>query len=157
MAEAHAEHGHHVISDRVLLTTFGALFILMVLTIAAARLPFEGVQMFPGLKGYIHVFQGAWWATNAIAIGIAVAKTYMVIQNFMGVKYTTNLVKLWAICGFVGFGLMFIMFFDYAGRAWEPVRGWEKVPSTAFPRDRGTDAGVPYKLYPGTEEEGKHE
>ena len=156
-AEAHAEHGHHVISDKVLIQTFVLLLILMIATIFFARLPLDGPKYFPGLEPQLRGFQNLWPLTNAIAVGIAIWKTFYVIQNFMGVKYSTKLVKLWAICGFVGFGLMYIMFFDYAGRAWEPVRGWEKQPSTAFPRDRGSDAGIPYKEYPGTESEGKKE
>ena len=155
MAEGHTDHAHHVISNKVLNSTFGLLLVLMVLTIAFARIPFEGVKYFPGFKDMIMQYQGLWWLTNGIALGIAIGKTVFVIQNFMGVKYSSNLVKLYALCGFFGFGLMFIMFFDYVGRAWEPVKGWEKVPSSAFPREKETEAGMPYKVYPGTEEEKK--
>ncbi len=146
------DHGHHVISNRVLNTTFIMLLILMVLTIAFARLPFEGVKYFPGFESMIHQYQGLWILTNAIALGIATIKLVLVITNFMGVKFQTKLVKLYAICGFVGFSLLFIMFFDYYGREWEPVKGWEKVPSTALPRQRDNEAGMPLKEYPGTEE-----
>lgn len=156
MSEAHAEHGHHVISDKVLLKTFGLLLILMVATIGAARLPFEGAQMFPGFKDIIMKYQAAWYLTNFVALGIAVWKTVLVISNFMGVKFASNLVKIYAVLGFVGFSLLYIMMFDYASRSWEPVRGWEKVNSTALQRDMDNDAGAPLKQYPGKEEGEKH-
>jgi caa(3)-type oxidase subunit IV len=151
MAEAHAEHAHHIVSDKVLIKTYTTLFTLMFLTIAAAEIPMYGPKFLPGLAWFFNGWLAIWPLTNAIAIGIAVAKTWFVIQNFMGVRWASSLVRIWAIAGFVGFGLMFIAFFDYAGRPWEPVRGWENTPSTSFPRDRDTDAGVPYQKYLGNE------
>lgn len=158
MAEQHAEHthGHHVVSNKVLNRTFFQLFLAMVLTIAAARIPFEGAQMFPGFKDQIHQFQAAWAITNFIALGIAVFKAVQVIRYFMGVQYASQLSKLYCVGGFVGFTLLFILFFDYVGRPWEPVRGWEKVPSTSFPREFTNDGGVPYPKYPGNEHGGSH-
>ena len=155
MAEAHAEHAHHVISDKVLFKTFGILLFLMVLTIAMARLPFEGAQYLGGFKDLLMKYQGAWALTNIIALGIAVVKTYYVIQNFMGVRYASKLIKVYAVFGFIGFSLLYIMMFDYIGRAWEPVKGWEKVNSTSLQRDINNEAGGPLKEYPGSEEHGK--
>ncbi|MBS1724130.1 MAG: hypothetical protein JSS66_14395 [Armatimonadetes bacterium] len=154
MAEAHAEehHGHHVTSNRVLNTTFLQLFAAMVITILAARAPIDGPALFPGFKDFFLKWEYAWGATNAIALGIAAFKAVQVIRFFMGVQYASGLIKLYAVMGFVGFTWLYILFWDYVGRPWEPVRGWETVPGTALPRDPDSDAGVPYKLYPGKEE-----
>ena len=151
MEESHAEHGPHVISNKVLNQTFALLVILMLATIVAARAPIDGPAIFPGMAEFFKKWEYAWLVTNSIALGIAVIKAVSVIQYFMGVKYASNLSKVYAVGGFVGFTLLFILFWDYAGRAWEPVRGWEKVPSTALPRDFDNDGGVPYKQYPGNE------
>lgn len=151
MTESHADHAHHIISDKVLYKTFGILLFLMVLTIVAARLPFEGAQYLGGFKDLLMKFQSAWWLTNIIALGIAVVKTYYVIQNFMGVRYASKLVKVYAVFGFIGFSLLYIMMFDYVGRAWEPVKGWENVNSTSLQRDIDNEAGTPIKQYPGEE------
>lgn len=152
MSESHQGHAHHVISDKVLLKTFGILLLFMVLTIAFARLPLDGPKMFPGFADMLIKYQSAWIVTNIIALGIAIVKTYFVIQNFMGVRFASKLVKVFAILGFVGFSMLYIMMFDYVGRAWEPVKGWEKVNSTALQRDIDNEAGMPIKQYPGKEE-----
>ena len=155
MAESPSEHGHHVISNKVLNQTFALLVILMLATIVAARAPIDGPKYFPDMAAFFKQWEYAWIVTNMIALGIAVIKAVKVIQYFMGAKYASSLSKVYAVGGFVGFTLLFILFWDYAGRAWEPVRGWEKVPSTAFPRDFSNDGGVPYKLYPGGEHHGE--
>lgn len=150
--QSHAEHhGHHVVSNRVLNWTFLQLFVAMVLTIAAARAPIDGPKYFPGFDSFFRQWEFAWPLTNAIALGIAVFKAVQVIRFFMGVQYASKLSKLFAVGGFLGFSLLYIMFFDYWSRPWEPVRGWEKVPSTAFPRDPKSEGGQLYPTYPGNE------
>lgn len=153
--EAHADHGHHIVPDKLLNKTFGVLFGLMLLTIGAARIPFEFADAMPGLKPMIHQYYvPLWWLTNGIALGIAVWKSYFVIQNFMGVRFASHLVKLYVVAGFLGFAMLFIMFFDYKGREWEPVKGWEPSNSTAFPREALSkgEAGRPGPEYPGKHE-----
>ena len=147
--EEHGHHGHHVVSNSVLNKTFIQLFAAMVLTIFAARIPFEVADAFPGMKDMINQYQSMWGLTNLIALGIAVFKAVQVIRFFMGAQYAGKVSKVFAVGGFVGFSLLFILFWDYIGRPWEPVRGWERVPSTAMPRDFKSDGGVPYKAYEG--------
>lgn len=72
---------------------------------------------------------------NVIALSIAVTKATLVIVVFMGVGYSTRLVKLFAWGGFAWFFLMFIMLADYVTRPSEPVLGWEPVPASAMPRN----------------------
>lgn len=144
MATKHHDegHGHHVTPVGTLMATAAVLVVLMVLTIGAARAPYD----MPGTFGWM---KEQWLLTNSIAIGIAVAKAMFVVAIFMGVKYTTKLVKLFAIGGFIWFFTIFIMFIDYRSRSWEPVRGWESLPSSGLPRDRSQEAGVPYPVFEG--------
>jgi hypothetical protein len=45
---------------------------------------------------------------------------------------------------------MFTTLFDYFSRAWEPAKGWESRPPTAFPREMKTDLGVPENPEPSS-------
>lgn len=116
-------HAHHILSQKAIFTIFGLLLGGMVLTIwAAFYLPI------PNLLENTFFMQ-------SLALGIAVFKAYLVVTYFMGVKMGTRLVKIFAIGGFVWFFVLFVMMADYVSRPMEPVVGWEKVPSSALPRD----------------------
>ncbi|MBL8087351.1 MAG: cytochrome C oxidase subunit IV family protein [Chthonomonas sp.] len=86
----------------------------------------------------VHAFSGPWnsFINNVIAMGIAVIKACLVIWFFMGVKYSSNLTKMYVVLGFGTFLLMFLSFIDYGTRRYEPVRGWEKQTPTALQRVR---------------------
>lgn len=140
---AHEAHTHHAIPISKLAATFGFLIVMMVLTVVAARLPLD----MPDTFGWVSPF---YFVTNAIALGIAIFKAVAVVRIFMGAKYTTKLIKIYAVGGFVWFLLLFIMFFDYGTRHWEQVRGWEPVPSSSLPRFRDNEAGLPYPEYKGS-------
>ncbi len=119
----HGHSGHHVIPQAKLLTTFFVLMGLMIATVVAARLPYEG-----GVKGIPSAI--AW----LILLGIAFWKAGLVVQIFMGVKYGTKLTKLYAYGGFFWVTLLGVTLFDYATRQLEPVQGWEPVAESALPR-----------------------
>jgi caa(3)-type oxidase subunit IV len=121
MAKHFEEHGHHVIPTRTLAINLAWLMALMVLTIVAARVT-HFLDTMPA---------------NVVAMSIAILKAFLVVAIFMGVKYTTNLAKLFAIGGFVWFLLLFGILIDYFSRSWEPVTGWEPLPSNAGPLDPG--------------------
>ena len=89
----------------------------------AARLPYEG-----GVKGIPSAV--AW----LVLLGIAFWKAGLVVQIFMGVKYSTKLTKLYAYGGFFWVTLLGVTLFDYATRQLEPVQGWEPVAESALPR-----------------------
>lgn len=133
---SHSDHGHsahHITPISKLLSTFMILMGLMVATIAwyyfAATLPNTPVMAY---------------ANNLIAMTIAVIKAITVIQIFMGVKYSSNLIKTYAILGFVWAGLMTIIFIDYGSRRWEPVKGWTPEAPLAMPRDHEpVELGMP--------------
>jgi caa(3)-type oxidase subunit IV len=119
----HSHGGHHIIPQAKLLQTFFVLMGLMIATVVAARLPYEG-----GVKGIPSAI--AW----LVLLGIAFWKAGLVVQIFMGVKYSTKLTKLYAYGGFFWVTLLGVTLFDYATRQLEPVQGWEPVAESALPR-----------------------
>ncbi|HXH62361.1 MAG TPA: cytochrome C oxidase subunit IV family protein [Fimbriimonadaceae bacterium] len=121
MASQFPQHGHHITPTKVLGWNLFWLLILMASTVLLARV-FHFLPTFPA---------------NMAALGIAVTKAYLVINIFMGVKFSTKLTKMYAIGGFVWFMLIFGILVDYATRSWEPVPGWEKTPSSSIPRVPG--------------------
>jgi cytochrome c oxidase subunit IV len=104
-----SHHGHHVTPPIYYVVNVLMLMSLMALTIMASDWDL-----------------GATWRNNILALAIAITKTTLVILIFMGVKWQTRLVKLWAATGFVWFLLMAIIFGDYFTRDWESVPGWQK-------------------------------
>lgn len=107
-------HEHHIIPVSKLIKTAIMLAILMVATIAWAQVSYIILPETP-MSSVIN---------NFVALAIAVVKSLLVINIFMGVKFATNLVKTYAVLGFAWMTLMFLMFADYGTRRWEPVRGW---------------------------------
>jgi caa(3)-type oxidase subunit IV len=120
------EHSHAIVPEIVYWKTFGMLIVLMAATVFFGVAP----QYVPAMKW----LQTMSVAANLIAIGIAVWKATLVIRIFMGVKFSSKLIKTFAIGGFVWLLVLGIMFVDYFTRPWEPVPGWEKEPSSALPR-----------------------
>ncbi len=108
MSEGHS----HFPPPRTYVLVFFALLLGMVLTIAAAEF-----GHLPSL------------AANGLAQAIAIGKPTLVVMYFMGVKFSTRLTQLYAVCGFVWVTLLGITFCDYATRRFEPVPSWngEKV------------------------------
>ena len=142
MAEHTSSHGgghaHHITETSTLIKTLVILMALMVLTIAAAELP----HMVPALSFLNSEAPLIRLITNGIAMTIAFVKAGLVIQIFMGVKFSTKVVKFYAYGGFIWFTLVFIILVDYFSRPWEPVQGWEKAPSTGLPRDASRPDGL---------------
>src|SRR5260221_3136527 len=99
----------------------------MVATVVFAQMPFPNLNLgFATLHGTM--------INNIIAMAIAVTKASLVINFFMGVKYATKLTKLWAMAGFVGFSLMFLVFGDYSTRKNEPTPPWPADPVSSMRR-----------------------
>jgi cytochrome c oxidase subunit 4 len=110
-------HTHHIVPIKTYATILLILLGLMALTIFVAEHPTS--------NSYLN---------NAIALAIAIIKATLVVAYFMGVKYGTKLVKMWAYAGFTWMLLMFVVYCDYMTRGWEPVAGWEKEAPGALPR-----------------------
>jgi cytochrome c oxidase subunit IV len=71
----HGHHGHHIIPARVLLTVFGALVFLTILTVVLAVMERGGVVHFGG------------FGSVAVALFIAGIKATLVAMYFMALKY----------------------------------------------------------------------
>lgn len=89
----HSDEGHHIVSIATYLKVFGALMVLLVMTLV--------VYFFMDLS---HI----WGPANIIvAMVIAVAKALLVVMFFMHVKFSSKLTWLFASAGFV---FVFILF-----------------------------------------------
>ncbi len=107
----HAEDsGHHIVPLKTYYTIFGALIVLLMITVAAADLD---------MAKY-----GMPWMNIIIALGIATIKAVLIIQYFMHVKYSSNLVKIFAVTAYFFLIIMFgITYGDYFTRELLPIAG----------------------------------
>lgn len=104
---------HHLVPVSTYVKAWIALLILMALTVLAS------------------FWQVGSVGNNVIALGIAVTKAVTVILIFMGVKYSTRLVKIFAAVGFIWVTFMTGIFIDYATRI--PVKGFNADFDTTIP------------------------
>lgn len=115
-----SQNSHHITPISVYLRTLVILAVLMGLTILVYEIDFGHII---SSKAGLSSAAGSY-INNFIALTIAIIKATYVVLYFMGVKYTTGLVKLYAAAGFVWVTLMGITFCDYFTRSWEPIQGW---------------------------------
>lgn len=95
--------------------TFGALLVLLVLTVLVAQLP---------LGPFAPV----------VAMAIAGAKALLVVLVFMHVRYRSQITWAFAASGFVWLLLLFLLVFsDYRTRDWLPVTSWGEEVEQAAP------------------------
>lgn len=118
------KHEHHVQPTSLYVKTLLALFSLMALTVWA------GVNNLPD----IWILSGTV-VNQLVALIIAVAKAFLVVTIFMGVKFSSKLVKLWASIGFIWVFILFTILGDYTTRHYEIVHGWEPGAESALPRE----------------------
>jgi caa(3)-type oxidase subunit IV len=122
-----SEHEHHITPPSMLAKTLVALACLMGLTILAAVFD---------IGHFVTRSDGAMASVvnNVVALTIAIVKAACVVQIFMGVKWATQLTKMWAYFGFVWLATLLITLGDYTSRYWENNRGWSASPTevTAF-------------------------
>jgi len=122
-AASHDNHdvSHHIVPITHYVANLIALGVLMLATIGAS---------------FVH-FPGGTITNNIIAMAIAVLKATLVVLVFMNVRNGTKLIKMWAMLGFIWFGLMFIMYCDYQFRQFETVPSWDaRDPGSAMPRTK---------------------
>lgn len=113
----HGHDDHHITSPATLFGTMLVLAVLMGLTILVYKVDF-GHMLSRGNDAL------GSWINNGIALAIAMVKATLVVMIFMGVKWGTKLIKLYALLGFFFFPFLLIVFGDYMTRSWEPVEGW---------------------------------
>ena len=113
-AHDHGEGDHHDghahIGRSTYYKVFGALMVLMALTVGAYWV--EGFVAIPRGLGVL------------IAMAIASAKTALIILFFMHVKVSSRTAQIYAAASFVGLAILFIIIFgDYFARGWPPQTG----------------------------------
>ncbi len=92
------EEHNHIVSVKTYLVVFGALMVLLVLTVAASFFNFGPFSAF-------------------IAVGIAVAKASLIMAYFMHLRYSSKLVWVFAGLGFFGLIIMILLAMgDYVAR-----------------------------------------
>ena len=108
----------HIVPRSTYFAVFGALLVLTVLTVLAARVDFD-------------IFN------NIIAMTIAVTKATLVILFFMHVRYGSKLLMLVVASGFFWLGIMLVLTLsDYRSRAWfGPGPGTTTKPSVVGPAE----------------------
>lgn len=98
------EHTHHV-SMGSYFVVFGALMVLLAITVGA-----------------YHIDLGI--INTPLAVAIASIKAMLIVAIFMHAKFSSRLVQIAAITGFVFVAIMFVLTFnDYLTRDWLPVAG----------------------------------
>lgn len=114
----HGQQGHGHIGKGTYYRVFGALMVLMVLTVLA-----WWVEPMLGLDAALGE-SGARAVGVTIAMAIAIAKTILIVLYFMHVKVSERVTQLYAAAAFVGFILLVIFTMgDYLARGWPPSSG----------------------------------
>lgn len=115
----HAEHEHHIVPIKTYFGVLLALLVLMVITLAAAQMDLTPI------------------GNNFVAMAVAFTKATLVVTFFMGFKYSTKLVKIWILLGFIWLPLMSFIYADYTTRQYEESQIWnEKDRDSSLPRER---------------------
>ena len=109
MSEEHAEHEVHD-HTTLYLVIFGALMVGTLLTVVAAKVDF----------GMFNI---------VVALGIAIAKAFLVLTYFMHLKESPNLIKFTAVMGFLGlFTMLAFLIADLSTRTWIETPGaWSQL------------------------------
>ncbi len=130
-AEAHS-HEHHIVPTSTYIKTLLALFVLMVITVLVAGVNLPRIGFLSGTV-----------VNQVIALAIALIKAFLVVTIFMGVKFGTKLIKLWASVGFIWVLLIFGILGDYTMRKYEPAPSWDSKADSALPRVTPEDPKMP--------------
>lgn len=114
MADQHGHDAHpahsHIVPLPVYFTIFATLLVLTGVTIAVAFVDLGPFNIY-------------------VALAIAVFKASLVVLYFMHVKYSSKLVQLAAVTGFLWLGIMLAFTFaDIGTRDWQPLQGWAPQP-----------------------------
>ena len=97
----------HVVSVRLYIGIFLSLIVLTAITVAVA---FVDLGIF----------------STFVALAIAITKASLVILYFMHVRYSSQLVHVFAGAGFIGLVILLVLLMsDYLSRGWvNPPMGW---------------------------------
>jgi cytochrome c oxidase subunit 4 len=116
---AQGDHAHAHIGRPTYYRVFGALMLLMILTVAA-----WWVEPLLNLQNTFLGEGGARIVGIVVAMAIAIAKTTLIIMYFMHVKISERITQLYAAAAFIGLAIMVIITMgDYFARGWPPQLG----------------------------------
>jgi len=111
--EFHKDEHHHIVPLSTYYKIFGALMVLLVITVLAAEFDF-GERISPSLA----------WMNIVVALVIAVTKAALIVMYFMHVKYSSRLVMITAVIAYFFVFIMFMLTYaDYFTRGWMPQAG----------------------------------
>jgi cytochrome c oxidase subunit 4 len=107
--ETHHEDDHrHIVPLSTYYKIFGALMVLLIITVLAAEFDFAE-RVSPSLG----------WMNIVVALIIAVVKAALIILYFMHVKFSSTLIKIFAGGVYFFLVIMFLMTYaDYFTRDW---------------------------------------
>ena len=104
----HEEHGgsHHIVGLKTYAFVFAGLMVLLWLTVLAYTFDISKMT--------------GWGSANiVVALVIAVMKMLLIVLFFMHVKYSSKLVKVFVVAGYLFVAILFTMTFtDYMTRHW---------------------------------------
>ncbi len=123
---------HHIVPTKTYVATLLKLIALMVLTVWVAQFNLPKIGPFSGTV-----------VNQMVALVIALVKAWLVVTIFMGVKFGTKLIKLWAAVGFIWVTLIFGILGDYTMRHYEPAIGWDGKAESALPRVTPEEPTIP--------------
>lgn len=95
---AHSDEGHHIVPLKTYLLVFGALMVLLVLTL---------LVYFYDVTHYLPPQYA--WLSIIIAMTVAIVKAVLVILFFMHVKFSSKLTWLFSSVAFVFVFIMFLL------------------------------------------------
>jgi len=128
MSETTQDHGHdhdahHIVPLPIYFAIFGALMIGTLVTILIAYVDL----------GVFNIY---------VALAIAVTKASLVLLFFMHVKYSSKLVQLASVMGFIWLGIFLAFTFaDLNTRDWQPLEGWAPQPVNEYDVDGSAHGG----------------
>jgi len=125
-------HEHHIVATSTYVKTLLALVALMALTVWASFIQIPAIGPISGTV-----------ANQVVALAIALVKAFLVVTIFMGVKFGTKLIKLWASLGFIWVLLIFTILGDYTTRHFEPAPSWDGKADSALPRVAPDEPKIP--------------
>lgn len=90
----------HIVPRRTYYAVFGALLVLLVLTVAVAKIDLGPLN-------------------PVVAMTVAVAKAVLIVLYFMHVRYESSLTRLFAAAGFLWLAILLsLTMSDYLSRGW---------------------------------------
>lgn len=108
---------HHIVPLTTYFAIFGALMVGTAVTVGIAFVDLGALNIY-------------------VALAIAVTKASLVVLYFMHVKYSSKLVQLASVMGFIWLGIFLAFTFaDLNTRDWQPLNGWAPQPVDEYAVD----------------------